>query len=59
MWADNQRDTLFNRSIETASTAIIDNFITSYFHVAPVKFMPPATNNKIDNNSVTDVDGNL
>jgi len=59
MWADNQRDTLFNRSIETASTAIIDNFITSYFHVAPVKFIPPATNNKIDNNSVTDVDGNL
>lgn len=59
MWADNQRDTLFNRSIETASTAIIDNFITSVFHVPPVKFIPPATNMEKDSNSVTDVDGNL
>jgi hypothetical protein len=41
MWADNQRDTLFNRSIETATTTLIDNFITSVFHVAPVKFVPP------------------
>jgi hypothetical protein len=59
MWADNQRDTLFNRSIETASTTIIDNFITSVFHVAPVKFVPPVTRDEKDSNSVTDVDGNL
>jgi len=59
MWADNQYDTLFNRSIEVASTTIIDNFITSVFHVAPVTFVPPATTEEKDSNSVTDVDGNL
>lgn len=59
MWADNQYDTLFNRSIEVASTTIIDNFITSVFHVAPVTFVPPATSEQKDSNPVTDVDGNL
>lgn len=57
--ADNQYDALFNQAIEKGTTTLIDNFITSYFHVAPVKFVPPATRDEKDGNSVTDVDGNL
>jgi len=39
--ADKQYDTLFNQAIEKGTTTLIDNFITSVFHVAPVKFVPP------------------
>jgi TolB-like protein len=39
--ADNQYDTLFNQAIEKGSATLIDNFIISVFHVAPVKFVPP------------------
>jgi len=57
--ADNQYDTLFNQAIEKGTTTLIDNFITTVFHVAPVTFVPPATREEKDSNSVTDVDGNL
>jgi len=39
--AENQYDALFNQAIEKGTTTLIDNFITSVFHVAPVKFVPP------------------
>lgn len=39
--ADNQYDLLFNQAIEKGTTTLIDNFITSVFHVAPVNFAPP------------------
>jgi hypothetical protein len=39
--AENQYDALFNQAIEKGTTTLIDNFITSVFHVAPVKFLPP------------------
>lgn len=42
--ADNQYDSLFNQAIEKGTTTLIDNFITSVFHVAPVKFVPPPVN---------------
>jgi len=42
--ADSQYDVLFNQAIEKGSTTLIDNFITSVFHVAPVKFIPPPVN---------------
>lgn len=48
MWADKQRDTLFNRSIETAGTTLVDNFITTVFHVEPVKFLPPPEVSELD-----------
>jgi len=39
--AENQYDALFNQAIEKGTTTLIDNFITSVFHVAPVSFLPP------------------
>lgn len=42
--AENQYDALFNQAIEKGTTTLIDNFITSVFHVAPVNFTPPPIN---------------
>jgi len=38
---DKQYDALFNQAIEQASTSVIDNYITTVFHVQPVHFVPP------------------
>lgn len=55
MWADGQHDALFEQSIATGSTSLVDNFVTTVFHVAPVKFLPLYPTNNSDCDPVTDV----